>query len=241
MINYQKSNLKIYNNNFKTKSDNNINTKILNDNKNDEINSITNKTDISFKGLNTKYITLGIDKLNIPNLHILSNFSVRGESLSNKNNKRFIPLVKRYGIEQIIDLKTTDYSENFEKLIRTAKMDYHHYPIDSSTISSREIINILPDFFEQINKGHFYIACAQGKHRTDIALAINYVFNPKSANPPILYGHKTKNGLRIDDIAKRLNSIFKELTEEDKLKLGHLNFDEKAFKTRKKMLIEYNS
>ena len=154
MINYQKSNLKIYNNNFKTKSDNNINTKILNDNKNDEINSITNKTDISFKGLNTKYITLGIDKLNIPNLHILSNFSVRGESLSNKNNKRFIPLVKRYGIEQIIDLKTTDYSENFEKLIRTAKMDYHHYPIDSSTISSREIINILPDFFEQINNYH---------------------------------------------------------------------------------------
>ena len=181
-------------------------------------------------------------KSNIPNFHLLPNYSARGESLSRKNNKNMLPIIKACEIMQIIDLKTTDYNSNFEDLVRKNNMDYHHFPIDSHTTSTKEIIKNLPDFFSQMNKGHYYIACAQGLHRTDIAMSINYVFNPKASNiPPILYGHLSKKGLRMDDIAKRLNSIYKELSDEDKIKLGYKNFDEKIFKAKKKMLFQYNS
>ncbi|MBQ7450583.1 hypothetical protein IJS77_04130 [bacterium] len=183
----------------------------------------------------------GIESLNIPNIHSLPNCSARGECLYHKNNKSMLPLIRNYGINQIIDLKTADFNENFRDFVRRNNMDYHAFPIDAGTTPTRQIINSLPSFFEQINKGHYYIACAQGMHRTDIALSINYVFNPqRSQTPPILYGHRRRNGLRTDDIVKRLNNIFKELTDLDKIKIGYKNFDENIFKALKKMLFRFN-
>ena len=181
-------------------------------------------------------------KLPIQNLHIINGTSVRGESLSHKKNIKYLSAMKNYGIKQIIDLKTADFSGKFLILANKNGLDYHHYEIDSQVTPTREIIDKLPSFFEQMNKGHYYIACAQGMHRTDIAMSINYVFNPKaSSEPPVLYGHKTKNGLRFNDIATRLNSIYKELTLEDRKKLGLENFDENTFKTKKKALISKNT
>lgn len=198
-----------------------------------------NKEILESDGNNKIYEIL---KSNIPNFYFLPNNSARGESLSHKNNKNMLPIIKACGIERIIDLKTTDFNSNFEDLVTKNNMCYYHFPIDSYTTSTKEIIKNLPAFFEQINKGHYYIACAQGLHRTDIAMSINYVFNPKASHiPPILYGHRNKKGLRMDDIAKRLNSIYKELSDEDKIRLGYKNFDEKIFKAKKKMLFQYNS
>lgn len=194
---------------------------------------------LSFRGTN---LPKNIADLNIPNVHLINQNCIRGESLSHKKNKHLISEVKKCGIEQIIDLKTADFNDRFEHKVKRNGMDYHHYPIDSSVTPTREIIDNLPSFFSQMNKGHYYIACAQGMHRTDIAMSINYVFNPKSTGePPVLYGHKTDKGLRFDDIAKRLNSIFKELTNEDKIKLGLEDFDEQVFKAKKKSLISANS
>ena len=143
----------------------------------------------------------GIESLEIPNLHATGENGVRGESLSKKGNKKYAPLIKEHGITQIIDLKTTDYSPKFENYINSQGLIYNHYPIDSEKVSAREIIDNLPKMFEQINKGNFYISCAQGLHRTDIAMTLNYFFNPEAdSEPPVLYGHKTEKGLRFDDI-----------------------------------------
>ena len=95
--------------------------------------------------------------------------------------------------------------------------------------------------FEAINNGNFYIHCAQGLHRTDIALALNYVFNPEADNPPVLPGHYRNGEFKFEDISRRLNSVKNALTEEDMRKIGLKIEDfDKTFKNRKKELIEYN-
>ena len=197
---------------------------------------------ISFRGNETTYNKDGIEKLDIPNLHCTNQNGVRGESLSHKRNKRFIPMMKDYGIKQVIDLKTSDHSENFKYYVESNGLSYSHFPMDSEKATDREIIDYLPEFFKAINKGEFYIACAQGLHRTDIALAVNYFFN-KDANeePPILYGHQSSEGVRYSDILRRTNSIFKALTDEDKAILGIENLDEKTYKAKKDKLIDANN
>ena len=195
---------------------------------------------INFRGKKTFDETKS-QQLGITNLHTLRENGVRGESLSVKKNKHFLPKIKDCGITQIIDLKTADFSNKFGETAKSYGLEYHHYPIDSSVTPTREIIDNLPSLFEDINRGNFYISCAQGMHRTDIAMALNYIFNPLSEQtPPVLYGHQTEKGLRSDDIMKRVNSVFRELNESDKEKLGLKNFDEEAFKKRKSRLLDFN-
>lgn len=197
---------------------------------------------IHFKGNKPTFDETGIKKLDIPNIHITNQNGVRGESLSHKRNRKFIPLMKQLGINQIIDLKTSDYSKDFKYLAQKNGLSYIHFPMDSENLTDREIIDKLPEFFQAINKGSFYIACAQGLHRTDIALSINYFFN-KDANqePPILYGHQLENNVRYNDIFRRTNSIFKSLTDEDRKKLGLELLDEKTYKEKKSKLIDANN
>ena len=182
-----------------------------------------------------------IKELNIPNLQQIDNKGFRGESLSADRNNKYLPQIKKYGIDTIIDLRTADYTPRYNKLCKDLGFNYFHIPIDSKTISDREIINNLPVLFERLEKGNFYIACAQGKHRTDIAIALNYLFNPKyKGEPPVMYGHVENGKMRIQDIFTRANSIYKELTIEDKAMLGwNKEFDE-SFKQRKINLREFN-
>ena len=178
----------------------------------------------------------------IPNLHSVNGKGLRGESLSMKRNFKFLSQLRDFGIKQVIDLKTSDVSKNFQTYVEKNSMRYFHFPIDSEQTSDREIIESLPEFFDIINKGDFYIACAQGLHRTDIALAINYIFNKEeTGNPPILYGHLEKSSLRVADIFRRTNSIYKNLTDEDRKKLGLEDFDENKYKAKKKALMDFNS
>ncbi len=196
---------------------------------------------ISFKGQSEseKYSQVN---LNIPNLHRLNNNGLRGESLANKRNHKFIFPLHKKGIRHIIDIKTSDFSKSYENRVKAAGMSYHHFPIDAEKTSNREIINCLPDLFKVLNDGDFYISCAQGLHRTDIALAVNYIFNKDASDePPVLYGHKTKNGLRYSDIFRRTNSIFNELTYQDRVKLGLTDFTPEKYKEKKQKLIEFNS
>ncbi len=194
---------------------------------------------LSFRGEKKKssYDSL---KISIPNLHCVNGRGLRGESLLTKRNICFLPSVKQAGIKSIIDLKTVDYTPKYTEQLEKNSLKYFHFPIDASNIEDREIIDNMSEFFKIINKGDFYIACAQGLHRTDIALALNYIFNKDETNPPVLYGHLEKSNVRCCDIFKRTNSIFKNLTEDDRKKLGLENFDEKQYKLKKKKLIDYN-
>lgn len=179
-------------------------------------------------------------KLGIPNLRKVSENGVRGESLSKKSNKPFMEKMTALGITTILDLRTTDHSDRFGTFCRLNGLEYFHFPIDKAQTDCRIIIDNLPKMIDLINNSRFYIACAQGLHRTDIALALSYVFDRKKEVPPVMYGHIRENRLREEDIAQRLNSVFQNLQPEDLVKLGLEGFTPEEFKSRKKRLMAFS-
>ena len=181
--------------------------------------------------------------LPITDLAPVSYNGVRGRTLSASSNNWLLPKIKEAGITTIIDLRTADHTDRFDHKVTSIGLEYKHIAIDSKNTDSKEIIDSLPSFFEWLDKGNFYIACAMGLHRTDIALSIYYVFHPSVPfeNVPELRGHRKDGKLRCDDIARRLNSIMQSLTSEDLHKMNLPEDYEKEFKRRKKRLFEVNS
>lgn len=181
-----------------------------------------------------------LQSLGIPNFAVISENSIRGESLSSPKNRKYLRYMKKCGINSVIDLRDKYKSQVFPDLCNKNGLKYYSIPVDASSVSDEVIIKNLPLLFQIIDEGHFYMACAQGLHRTDIALSLNYVFNPKTSMPPVLRGHFRNGVLKFDDISRRLNSIKKNLTSEDLKKFGWDEDFEQQFVKRKKELIRYN-
>ena len=95
-----------------------------------------------------------------------------------------------------------------------------------------------------MDRGNFYIACAMGRHRTDIAIALYYVMHPSVPfeEVPEMRGHRCseKKQFRVDDIAARLNSILKAITPDELAALGLPADYEAEFLRRKKRLFDVN-
>ena len=233
----------LYKHNFVSFKSNHANLKgnitFFKGNNNKEISSpvTTHITDKS--GSNEMY---SLQKFNIPNFAVLPNNSARGESLSSPKNRKYIKFLKNKGIDTIIDLREKYKSESYEQLCKEHGLKYYNIPIDSSSVSDEDVINSLPLLFKLINKGGFYIACAQGLHRTDIALSLNYVFNPKKQDIPVLYGHERSFGLKVDDISRRLNSVKNKISDDKLSELGWENREkfEHTFTERKNELYSFN-
>lgn len=168
---------------------------------------------------------------------------VRGRTMSSSSCSWLLPKVREAGVKTIIDLRTADYTDKFCKKVQDAGLAYRHIAIDSKNTDVREIIASLPDFFAWVDEGDFYMACAMGLHRTDIAISIYYVFHPTVPFDcvPELRGHRRNGVLRYDDIARRLNSIMNALTPDDTIRIGVPNDYRDEFNRRKKNLIAINS
>ncbi len=190
-------------------------------------------TNVIKKPINKEELT----KLKIPNLRLIHNNSLRGEALSSKKNRWALKKIKALGIENIIDLRDKYTSKNYAQLCAQENLNYFHFPIDSSSIDDETIIQNFPLMFNILNKGRYYIACAQGLHRTDIALALNYVYNPNCKDIPAMAGHKQDN-MDINDIKRRINSIYKKISDEQLKKLGWQNDARSKILERKEKLIE---
>ena len=189
-----------------------------------------------------KQILKNDNKLNIPNFQALPNNGARGESLSSKKNRHNLRELKNIGIDTIIDLRDKYSSGIYPQLCKENNLNYYNIPIDSFEISDKRIIENLPLLFDLINKGGFYIACAQGLHRTDIALSINYIYNPKAKEIPILYGHFREDELKFDDIARRLHSIKKTISPKELRNIGwEADAFHEEFKYRKQNLKDFNT
>ena len=182
-----------------------------------------------------------LKKLGIANLQAVGNKGVRGESLSASRNFKYLSKMKENGIYTIIDLRTDDHTEKFKDKCTRFGLNYIHIPFDEKKTGDREILDNLPVLMSKLDEGHFYIACAQGRHRTDIALATNYLFNPKHSKiPPTMYGHLKNGQLRCQDLFTRINSLYKNMTNQDKEKFGWTEEFEHDFIERKKRLKLYN-
>ena len=173
-------------------------------------------------------------KLNIENIDKAYG-GVRGTTLSSRRNLRFWPRIKEYGVRTIIELRCDDHSSRLSKLCEQHGLNYFEFPIDSRTISDEAIAEKLPDFFNIIDEGDFYIACAMGLHRTDIALSVYWMFHgaDKGLPPPYLKGHIVDGKLLLErlnnKVYRRLNSLYTYLSEEGKFDIPN----EIVFKERK--------
>lgn len=169
---------------------------------------------------------------------------VRGRTMSGRGSNWLLTKVREAGVKVIIDLRTTDHTARYDCIVAEAGLEYHNLPIDSRNTNVHQIIGSLPLLFELMDKGNFYIACAMGRHRTDIAIALYYVFHPTVAfvEVPEMKGHRNveKKLFRCDDIAARFNSIIKATTCEELAALGLPNDYEDDFKRRKKHLFDVN-
>ena len=169
---------------------------------------------------------------------------VRGRTMSGRGSNWLLSNVRDAGVKVIIDLRTADHTDRYDRNVAEAGLEYHSLPIDSKSTDVHQIIGVLPRLFELMDKGNFYIACAMGRHRTDIAIALYYVLHPSIPfdEVPEMRGHRNaeKRLFRLDDIAARLNSVVKAITPDELAALGLPADYDAEFLRRKKRLFDVN-
>lgn len=169
---------------------------------------------------------------------------VRGRTMSGRGNLWLLDKVREAGVKVVIDLRTEDSTDRYGRNVEKAGLRYYSIPVDSRNTEVHQIIDSLPMLFELLDSGCFYMACAMGRHRTDIALALYYVlhFPVPFKEVPEMKGHRDleKKQFRCADIAARLNSIMRAITSEELASLGLPPDFEKVFNRRKRHLFEVN-
>ena len=150
---------------------------------------------------------------------------VRGTTLSSRRNMRHWPSIAKAGIKTVIELREEDCSSRLCKMCERYGIRYFAFPMDSHNVPDESIASNLEEFFNLIDKGDFYIACAMGLHRTDMALSIYWIFHGAELgmDPPILRGHIEDGEFKLNRLSnkvfRRLNSLYAYLSENNKISI----------------------
>ena len=139
----------------------------------------------------------------------------RGRTLSSTRQLHAWNTMIESGINQIIDLRA-DYSSDFySELCQRSGISYFKYPVAYEDVWIAKMVELFPDFCKLIDNGRFYIACAMGLHRTDIALCSYWAFYAadKGIAPPPICGYRKDKGLTTNKIMRILNALYKKMTE----------------------------
>lgn len=167
------------------------------------------------KGVVSKEFNLdGILSSGIPDIAPVYG-GVRGRTLSSPAQGFAWPIVRECGVKAIIDLREDGIYTRMKCLCDDSGMEYFYYPVDKNVKHVKELVTLFPKFCSLIDEGRFYIACAMGLHRTDIALCAYWVFYAadKGITPPIIRGYRKSDGHTPDKIMRVLNAMYKEFTE----------------------------
>lgn len=161
--------------------------------------------------------TLDVGKIlatDIPDIHSVYG-GVRGRTLSSVKLAHVWPVVKEAGIRTIIDLRADGINSRLKDVCNAYGMKYYYYPVDKKATLVEKMIEHFSEFCNHIDEGNFYIACAQGLHRTDIALCAYWMFYAadKGIAPPDIRGYLQEEGHDTSKIMRVLNSFYKRLTE----------------------------
>ena len=154
--------------------------------------------------------------LNIPDLAPVYG-GLRGRTLSSaRQYYAWRPLVDA-GLRQIIDLRADYKSDAYRKRCEEFGISYYHYPVVRGGKLENQMAEHFPELCALIDKGHFYIACAHGLHRTDIALCLYWVFYAADKNivPPPIRGYREDKGLDCHKIMRALNGMYDYMTNRD--------------------------
>ena len=156
--------------------------------------------------------------------------------MSSRHQSYAWPSLVGAGVKREIDLRDVDSSNKLPFLCDKYGMEYFHYPVNNHAKQVESMVALMPQFCEMIDKGDFYIACAMGLHRTDIALCIYWVFYAadKGIAPPPIRGYCQEDGHNTSKIMYVLNSVYKCMTEKN----GVEPIPAETFKERKKVINE---
>lgn len=166
---------------------------------------------------------------------------MRGTTLSSHHNLRHWHAVVESGVKSVIDLRDGDHTDRLCQLCERNGIHYFSFPMDSHLVPNERIATNLVEFFRTVDAGDFYIACAMGLHRTDLALSIYWVFHgvEQGIVPPFLKGHVSDGRMVLErfnnKVVRRLNSLYAYLVEHPVIPVP----DADTFKRRKRELREY--
>lgn len=137
----------------------------------------------------------------------------RGRTLSSTKQLHAWKTMMEAGINQVIDLRADYTSDFYNELCRKSGIAYFHYSVSYEEVE--QMARLFPEFCRLIDNGRFYIACAMGLHRTDIALCTYWVFYAanKGIAPPAIRGYRRVDGHTTSKIMRILNALFKYWTE----------------------------
>ena len=161
---------------------------------------------------------------------------VRGRTLSSRHLKYAWPIIAEAGVKTVIDLRNLDSSNRLVEYCEQYGMEFFHYPVDMKKLNTEVMVDRLLRFCELIERGDFYIACAMGLHRTDIALSVYWVFYgaDQGLDAPNLRGYTEASGHDTNNIMQVLNAMYICMTERN----GQNPMPEEVFKERKNAINE---
>lgn len=161
---------------------------------------------------------------------------VRGRTISSHKQAYAWKIVLAAGLRQVIDLRKDYLADRYPELCRHYGVDYFHYSIDNDKETIAKMVELFPVFCEKIDQGDFYIACAMGLHRTDIALCTYWVFYAadKGIAPPPIRGYRCEYGHNTNKIMRVLNAFYQYKVELD----GKEPMNIEVFRGRNKVINE---
>ena len=180
-----------------------------------------------------------IKSLGIKHFRLIDSNSIRGVTLANQKHSILTEL-KECGINTIVDLRTEgDESSKYAETCKENGLNYINFklkvnmPIFNMPLATKltaeerqneinAFIKRLPDFFQVMDEGKYYMACLLGLHRTDLAVVLNYLVNPKEPKTPPVLSHmyiKEETNFTNKYIGAMKN-LLKNITAEHKKYLG---------------------
>ena len=176
-----------------------------------------------------------LQQTRIPDLaHVYG--GARGRTMSSRHQLYAWKALKEAGVKTIIDLRLTDHTDRLPALCEEYGMSYLHFPVDTSVEAIAQMVELFPQFCQLIDAGDFYIACAMGLHRTDIALNAYWLFHgaDNGSQPPEIRGYRQEDGHSTDKLNRVLNAIYSAFTELN----GTEPMPQQLFKERKLIIAQ---
>lgn len=150
-----------------------------------------------------------IRELDIPDFATVYG-GVRGRTMSSVHQTNAWPKIVEAGIRTVIDLREDGIYTRLKGLCEKYGTEYFYFPIDKKTKHVKQMVELFPEFCKRIDAGHFYIACAMGLHRTDIALWCYWIFHAadKKIAPPQIRGYRKDQGHDTTKIRRVVNAFY---------------------------------
>lgn len=171
-----------------------------------------------------------IEQAQIPDMAFVYG-GVRGRTMSSSRQAHAWKALVEGGIRQVIDLREDYHNDKYENVCKSHGVDYFRYPVCRKSECVAIMVEKFPELCELIDKGDFFISCAQGLHRTDIALCLYWVFHAadEGKEPPVLRGYLQEKGHGTGKIFHVLNLFYSYMTEKN----GACPMPIEVFKDRK--------